>query len=50
MGNEIEEFQRWKDIPQILIKRGGELLNQPYQKVEFTHNSLADDLLNDLTN
>jgi len=50
MGNEIEEFQRWKDIPQILIKRGEKLLNQPYQKVEFTHNSLADDLLNDLTN
>lgn len=50
MGNEIEEFQRWKEIPQILIKRGVKLLSQPYQKVEFTHNSLADDLLNDITN
>ncbi len=48
--DEIKEFQRWKQIPALLIRRGEELLAQPYQKIEFTHNSLADDLLNDLTN
>lgn len=50
ISDEIEEFRRWKEIPQVLIKRGVELLSQPYRKVEFTHNSSADDLLNDLTN
>jgi len=34
----------------ILIKRGKELLNQPYRKIEFTGNLEADDLLNDIKN
>ncbi len=48
MDNEIKEFIRWEEIPQILINRGVELLSKPYERVEFTHNSKADDLLNDL--
>lgn len=35
-------------IVRILIDRGNELLKQPHKKVEFTGNSEADDLLNDL--
>ena len=49
-NDEIEEFRRWKNIPTVLVRRGEELLAQPYQKIEFTHNPPADDLLNDLSN
>ncbi|HHT9132599.1 MAG TPA: hypothetical protein ACFYED_08935 [Candidatus Tripitaka californicus] len=35
-------------IVQILIKRGSELFSSPYKKVEFTKDSEADDLLNNL--
>ena len=48
--NEVNEFKRWREIPNVLIKRGEELLAQPYRKIEFTGNSIADDLLNDLKN
>jgi len=37
-----------QEIINILIKRGEELLAKPFQKIEFTGNSKADDLLNDL--
>jgi len=37
-------------IVEILIKRGKELLNQPYRKITFTGNPEADDLLNDIKN
>jgi len=37
-----------EEIVSVLIKRGEELLAQPYQKIEFTGNSRADSLLNDL--
>ncbi len=39
-----------EEIVNVLIKRGKELFAQPYQKIEFTGNSNADDLLNDLKN
>lgn len=45
----LERFKRWKQIPDILIQRGKTLLAQPYKRVELTHNTSADDLLNDLT-
>lgn len=35
-------------IISILIRRGNELLKQPYKKIEFTKNPEADDLLNNL--
>ena len=35
-------------IVKILIKRGNELVGTPYQKIKFTGNSKADDLLNNL--
>lgn len=35
-------------IIEILVKRGNELFCMPYQKVKFTGNSEADDLLNNL--
>lgn len=35
-------------IVEILIKKGNELLNQPYEKLEFTKNLEADELLNNL--
>lgn len=35
-------------IVEILIKRGNELLKQPYKKIDFTKNPEADDLLNNL--
>ena len=35
-------------IVEILIKRGNELLKQPYKKIEFTKNPEANDLLNNL--
>ena len=35
-------------IVEILIKRGNELLKQPYKKIEFTKNPEADNLLNNL--
>ncbi len=37
-----------KQILNVLIKRGNQLLSQPRQKVEFTGNEKADVLLNDL--
>lgn len=37
-------------IVQILIKRGNELFDRPKQKVKFTGDLEADDLLNDLEN
>lgn len=37
-------------IIEILISKGKELFNQPYQKTEFTRNPEADKLLNDLKN
>ena len=37
-----------KQIVEILIKKGSELLNQPYKKIEFTQNPNADDLLNNI--
>ena len=39
-----------EEIVKILIKRGKELLNQPYRKIEFSRNPEADDLLNDINN
>lgn len=48
--SEVNKFRRWQQISDILIKRGQELLAQPYQKIEFSGNSRADDLLNDLKN
>lgn len=38
-----------KEVIKILIKKGNELLKQPYKKIEFTGNSKADNLLNNLT-
>ena len=35
-------------IVQILIDRGKQLFSQPYQKIKFTNNPEADDLLNDI--
>lgn len=35
-------------IMEILMKRGDQLLNQPYTKIEFTENPQADELLNDI--
>ena len=32
----------------FLLKRGSELLNQPFSRIEFTRNTNCDDLLNDL--
>jgi endonuclease III len=37
-------------IPEILIKRGVELLASPFKKINFTKNEKADDLLNDIQN
>jgi len=37
-----------KQIVEILVKKGSELLNQPYKKIEFTQNPNADDLLNNI--
>jgi endonuclease III len=37
-----------RKIVQILIERGDELLKQPYEKLEFTGDQKADDLLNNL--
>ena len=37
-----------KDISDILIKRGNELLEKPYKLIEFTGNSRADLLLNNI--
>ena len=48
--NEVNNFKRWKEIPNMLIRQGEQLLAQPYRKIEFTGNSKADDLLNDLKN
>lgn len=50
MANSLsfEEFKLWKEIPLLLIRRGEELLAQPYQKIEFTRNVVADELLNNL--
>jgi endonuclease-3 len=39
-----------KNAINILRDRGNELAAKPYQRIEFTHNLLADDLLNDITN
>lgn len=38
-----------EEIVKILIKKGNELLKQHYKKIEFTKNSKADNLLNNLT-
>ncbi len=38
-----------KEVIKILIKKGNELLKQHYKKIEFTKNSKADNLLNNLT-
>lgn len=46
--NEVSEFRQWKEIPEILIKRGEELVSQPYRKIKFTGDLEADDLLNDI--
>ena len=35
-------------IVKNLIQRGNRLLTKPYEKIEFTENSKADDLLNNL--
>ena len=35
-------------IVHILIENGNKLLNQPYEKVNFTGDSSADDFLNDI--
>lgn len=35
-------------IVEILVERGNELFSAPYQKIKFTGNSEADDLLNNL--
>ncbi|MFC1937118.1 iron-sulfur cluster loop [Chloroflexota bacterium] len=48
--SDLERFECWGKIPEILIKRGEELLSQPYHRIEFTHVEGADDLLNDLQN
>jgi len=50
MEEVVNEFRRWREIPNILIKRGEELLAQPYQKIKFTGHSEADTLLNDIEN
>ena len=42
MGNSQEK------IVEILIQEGNRLLNQPYEKIEFSKNLEADDLLNNL--
>ena len=47
-GSSMNNMQ--EKIVEILIKRGKELLNQPYRKIEFTGNPEADDLLNDIKN
>ncbi|CAD6493626.1 MAG: Endonuclease III [Candidatus Argoarchaeum ethanivorans] len=39
-----------EQIVEILIERGKELIEQPYTKIEFTGNTDADDLLNDIEN
>jgi len=36
------------EIVKILIQKGKELFNRPYKKIQFTKNSEADDLLNNL--
>jgi endonuclease III len=36
------------DAVSLLIKRGNELLNEPYKTIEFTGNPAADELLNNL--
>ena len=41
-------MDKLKDISDILIKRGNELLGNPYKFVEFTGNSKADSLLNNI--
>lgn len=38
------------EVVNKLTKRGEELLAQPYQKIKFTGDTAADDLLNDLAN
>lgn len=48
ISDKIEKFKRWQEIPSILVKMGEELLTQPYTKIEFTHNSDADELVNNL--
>jgi len=48
--NDVNNFERWKEIPNMLVRQGERLLAQPYRKIEFTGNSKADDLLNDLKN
>lgn len=48
--SEVNEYRQWRESPNILIKLGEELLAQPYQKIEFTGDSRANDLLNDLKN
>jgi uncharacterized HhH-GPD family protein len=51
------QFRLWfigeknmEEFVNTLITRGKELLVQPYQRVEFTRNNEADDLLNDIRN
>ncbi|KAA0257497.1 iron-sulfur cluster loop [Deferribacter autotrophicus] len=39
-----------KEIVRNLINKGEKLLKQPYEKIKFTGNSEADNLLNDLKN
>ncbi len=48
MGTPLNNTQ--EKIVEILIKRGKELLKKPYKKIEFTRNSDADNLLNDIKN
>ena len=38
------------EITKILIKKGKELLNEPYKKIEFSKNPEADELINDIEN
>ena len=44
----LNEARRCKEAPNMLTKRGERLLAQPYRNTEFTKDSAADDLLNDL--
>ncbi len=45
---EADQSVRWKRVSTTLAKQGKELLDQPRKKTEFTKNTQADDLLNDL--
>ncbi len=45
----LEKFRLWQKIPGLMKERAEYLFVQPYKKIEFTGNTLADDLLNDLS-